>query len=80
LLGPNTLNVIEVKMTSPDAHDLVVSLETGEVGVVITMVTQGWWRVSFPSGIQIIEEEDIEVLESGNQKRWLIDNNEKQQG
>lgn len=62
----------------PEIHDLVVCLETGEVGVVIGTVTENWYRVSFPSGVQVVEPEDIEVLQSGREKRRFVDLCERQ--
>ena len=63
----------------PQEHDLIICLVSGDIGIVIGIIDEYWLRIRFPSGIRVVEEEDVKIFEHGGQKRCFVDICERQE-
>jgi len=53
--------------TEPEKGDLVICLDTGSVGVVISLRTNGGYLISYPHGTYTFDREDFDILKSGRE-------------
>jgi hypothetical protein len=63
----------------PQEHDLIICLVSGHIGIVIDIIDEQWLRIRFPHGIQVVEEEDVEIFEHRRHKRCFVDTCERQE-
>ena len=51
-----------VEEVNPEKGDLVVCLDTGNIGIILSIKDDDCYLISFPAGEWVVDREDFDVL------------------